>query len=106
MKRQQQYVGALYDKFEESVEADDELIVDITLAIADYMVSDRSVTQLQTLAEKFNDYEFLGIQAVEGESVRGDRYMEFSPDLFSWYKTLYNFTTRYLKILLANIIYW
>ena len=80
MKRQQQYVGALYDKFEESVEADDQLIVDITLAIADYMVSDRSVTQLQTLAEKFNDYEFLGIQTIEGESVRGDQYMEFYPD--------------------------
>lgn len=80
MKRQRQYVQALYDQFEDSVEADNELIVDITLGIADYMVSDRSVTQLQTLAEKFDEYDFEGIKAIEGESVLGEQYMEFYPE--------------------------
>ena len=80
MKRQRQYVQALYDQFDERVEDEEELIVDITLEIADYMVSDRSVTQLQTLAEKFDDYDFQGIKSIEGESVRGDQYMEFYPD--------------------------
>lgn len=80
MKRQRQYVQALYDQFDERVEDEEELIVDITLEIADYMVSDRSVTQLQTLAEKFDDYDFQGVKAIEGESVLGDAYMEFYPD--------------------------
>ena len=80
MKRQRQYVQALYDQFDERVEDEEELIVDITLEIADYMVSDRSVTQLQTLAEKFDDYDFQGIKSIEGESVLGDAYMEFYPD--------------------------
>ena len=80
MKRQQQFVQTVYDQFKLCSEADSEFIVNASLKLADYMVSDRSVTQLQTLAEKFNDYEFLGIQSIKGESVLGDRYMEFYPD--------------------------
>jgi LCP family protein required for cell wall assembly len=80
MKRQQQFVQTVYDQFKLCSEADSEFIVNASLKLADYMVSDRSVTQLQTLAEKFNDYEFLGIQSIKGESVLGKRYMEFYPD--------------------------
>jgi len=80
MKRQQQFIQAVYDQFKVCAEADDEFIVNASLKLSDYMVSDRSVTQLQTLAEKFNDYEFLGIQSIKGESVKGEQYMEFYPD--------------------------
>ena len=48
--------------------------------MSDYMVSDRSVTQLQALADKFGEYEFLGIRNIEGESVLGEELIEFYPD--------------------------
>lgn len=79
MKRQQQYINALYDAFNKCVEADDEFIVNASLKLSDYIISDRSVTQLQALAEKFGEYEFLGIESLAGESVVGT-YMEFYAD--------------------------
>ena len=80
MVRQQEYINGLYDKFQECAENDDEFIIKTSLELSDHIVSDRSVTQLQTLAEKFNDYEFLGIKDIEGKSVAGEKFMEFYPD--------------------------
>lgn len=80
MKRQQQYINALFEKYTQCVEEDEEFIIDASLAMSDYIVSDRSVTQLQKLAEKFNEYEFVGISDFSGESVVGEQFMEFYPD--------------------------
>ena len=80
MERQQQYITALNEAFHQRMEADDEFIVDVSLELADYMISDRSATQLQTLAEKFDEYEFAGIENIAGESVAGEEHMEFYPD--------------------------
>jgi len=80
MKRQQQYINALYEKMTLKMSSDDEFIVEASLKMADYIVSDRSVTQLQTLAEKFEEYEFLGIKNIEGELKHGPEFMEFYPD--------------------------
>lgn len=80
MERQQQYMNALYQVTKDRMTADDNFIVEASLSMSDYIVSDRSVTQLQTLAEKLNQYEFKGIQNIKGESRRGAEYMEFYPD--------------------------
>lgn len=80
MERQRQYVNALYQKTQTCIVEDDNFVVDASLTLADYIVSDRSVTQLQALVDKFNQYEFLGIQSIDGESRVGDEYMEFYPD--------------------------
>ena len=48
--------------------------------MADYIVSDRSVNQLQDLAEKVNEYEFLGSKEIKGESKMGKEFIEFYPD--------------------------
>ena len=80
MARQQQYIKALYDKYQERIAADDEFIVETVLALSDYIVSDRSITQLQELARKFSEYEFVGINDIEGETVLGNRFMEFHAD--------------------------
>ena len=80
MKRQQQYIKALHDAFNECAAADDAFIVDASLKISGYMVSDRSVTQLQVLAQKLTEYEFLGIENIAGESVVGNKFMEFYPN--------------------------
>ena len=80
MKRQQQYVDSLRQSVQESIDSDDEFLVDMFLQLSDYIVSDRSVTQLQALAEKLDQYEFLGIKDIEGTSQIGAQYVEFYPD--------------------------
>ena len=80
MKRQQQYINALYDKTQQVIAEDETFIVEASLEMSDYIVSDRSVTQLQTLANKFNTYEFVGIKDIQGETKLGDEYIEFYPD--------------------------
>lgn len=79
MTRQQQYINALYDKTQQIIAADEEFIVEASLKMSDYIVSDRSVTQLQTLANKFNSYEFMGIKSIDGETKVGEKYIEFYP---------------------------
>lgn len=80
MERQQQYMKALYKSFKNTAENDGEFIANVAVKISDYMVSDRSVTQLQTLLRKINEYEFKGIESIEGNSVAGKEFMEFYPD--------------------------
>ena len=80
MKRQQQYINALYEKMQQVIAEDDEFIVDASLEMSDYITSDRSVTQLQELARKFNQYEFKGILSIDGESKLGEEFIEFYPD--------------------------
>jgi LCP family protein required for cell wall assembly len=80
MERQRQYMDALYQRLTESMAQDENFLVETTLEIADYMVSNESVTQLQEMARKFNDYEFTGIIQFEGETKKGEKFMEFYPD--------------------------
>ena len=83
MERQKQYLYALQEKTMQKIAADDEFIVEATLKMSDYIVSDRSVTQLQELARKISAYEFSGIVAMDGENIVGEKYMEFYPDVNS-----------------------
>lgn len=80
MIRQRQYMNALYQKAMSEMSEDENFIIDASVKMSDYMISDRSVTQLQTLANKFNEYEFEGIRALEGESKNGEQFVEFYPD--------------------------
>ncbi len=83
MERQQQYFYALQDAAEKSIAQDEEFIAKSAVKISDYMVSDRTVNQLQELADKFSEYEFSGIENIVGESVVGEEYMEFHPDEYA-----------------------
>lgn len=83
MKRQQQYVTALYNKTLACMEADDEFIVSASLEMSDYIVSDRSITQLQELIRRFSEYETLEISEIEGDFNRGEEFLEFYPDVKS-----------------------
>lgn len=80
MKRQQQYIKALYEKVMDAMGDDKEFIINTVLQIQDYIVSDRTPTQLHEMAQKFREYEFTGIQNLEGESKKGEEYMEFHVD--------------------------
>lgn len=80
MLRQQQYIRALYDQAKTKVDADDEFVLQITKALSDYMVSDRTVEQLQEISRKVSEYQFEEIKAFEGENRVGEKFMEFYPD--------------------------
>lgn len=79
MQRQQQYVNALYRAYSKCVEENNEFILEASMKMSEYMISDRSVTQLQVLAERIREYEFLGIENIEGEAVLGEELIEFYP---------------------------
>lgn len=80
MERQKQYITALYNKSKIKMAENEEFILNASTKMSEYIVSDRSVTQLRELAKKFAEYEFLGIENIVGESKKGEEYMEFYPD--------------------------
>lgn len=80
MERQIQYMNALQDKAQYLASTDENFIIDASLTLSQYIVSDRSVNQLQELAEKFSEYEFLGIETLKGEIKKGEQFLEFYPN--------------------------
>ena len=80
MARQQQYINALYAKAKEKTEEDEEFLVTSAVKMSEYIISDRSVTQLQELARKLEEYAFAPIYDIDGESVLGKEFVEFYPD--------------------------
>ena len=80
MVRQRQYMTAVYDKAMLNIENDDNFVIEASSKLADYIVSDRSVNQLQEIAKKLSQYKFTEIETLEGESVVKDGLMEFRPD--------------------------
>lgn len=80
MERQQQYINAWHEKVSAQIKADEGFIVTLVDAVDDYVVYDSSDKKLQKFAEKFDEYEFLGIRDLEGESKVGEEFMEFYPD--------------------------
>lgn len=79
MQRQRQYLSALYEKLQQRMAEDEEFVVEASLSMSDYIVSDRSVTRLQELVKKFGEYDFIGIRSMEGENVLGEKFIEFYP---------------------------
>lgn len=80
MIRQRQYITALQKKSKQCIETDENFIVDASLKMSEYIVSDRSVTQLQELGRKLSEYNFVEINPIEGEFKQGEKFIEFYPD--------------------------
>lgn len=81
MERQRQYLDALYETAAAQVEVDEEFLVEASLKLSGQVISDRSDSQLQHLAELFFAYEFTGIRTPEGDTVIGEQLVEFYPDM-------------------------
>lgn len=80
MERQKQYVKALYEKLDSRLKEDETFTLTAFEKMSDHIVYDVSEQKIQKLADKFADYEFLGIRTFEGESVENNGFMEFHPD--------------------------
>ena len=61
------------------MESDGEFVIKATSQMADYIISDRTATQLQEIGKKLNKYKFCGFLEIEGESKKGKEFIEFYP---------------------------
>lgn len=79
MKRQQQYLTSMAKQVEK---LDDDFSVSTqqVATIAKYIISDCSIDTLSRMAEQFVDYPLQEMQDVQGETVRGEEFIEFYPD--------------------------
>lgn len=80
MVRQQDYLTSLIKSFNNKIQEDEDFVVKASLELSEYIVSNYSAGQLENLMNTLSDYEFDQIYSIEGESVEGERYMEFYAD--------------------------
>lgn len=80
MARQKQFLDALFAKTNSLIESDAEFLVKLVDTMDEYVVYDSSDQRLMKYAEKFEEYEFLGIREIEGDSRVGEEFMEFYPN--------------------------
>lgn len=80
MIRQQQYLDALREKMEKRMEEDPEFAARAALAMADYMTSDCSATRLRDMAKRMEEYDFVQVRQLEGETKLGKKHIEFYPN--------------------------
>ena len=83
MKRQKQYLEALYDRANQQMQADDGFVADAALALADHLVSDCSGNKLESTLSRFAEHRLDAVYSLQGETVEGTQYMEFYPDTAS-----------------------
>ncbi len=88
MKRQRQYVESLYAQTQSAAEKNERFQLDAISKLSEYTVSDCTVNQMQTFFEKFSTYEFGGITEIKGESIVGEKFMDFYPDENEMKKTV------------------
>lgn len=77
MERQQEFLTSLFNNFNEKLINDESFLVDASLKLSDYIVSNYTVKQLENLMENLSSYKFKDIHSIEGESKVGDKFMEF-----------------------------
>ena len=80
MKRQRQYLDALYTKLSDTVEKDSTFISKMGLKLSEYMISDCTIAQLERISQFISKYDAGNIIEVKGESKLGEQHVEFHPD--------------------------
>lgn len=80
MERQRQYITALMDQVEVKSAEDPTFFAKALAKVSEYLVSDVTLNQMQVLSEQVNEYEFTGFKTLEGEAIKGEKYMEYYVD--------------------------
>lgn len=80
MTRQREYLNGLYTQMSAKMQSSESFALKAVMSISDYLVSDCGASELSDLANRLKDYAYLGIDTIEGEAVKGNKYMEFYPD--------------------------
>ena len=80
MARQRQYMTEFYNQTKLYMESNDKFSSDVMLKIAEYMVSDCSVTHMEKLSNDIFKYQTCDFYTIDGNLTVGEEYMEFYPD--------------------------
>ena len=81
MERQRQYLNGFYTQAKSAIASDPMFGLDLITSLSDQMLSDCTATQLSDLLNAIDEYEFIGIDTIKGESMVGDsEHMEFYAD--------------------------
>ncbi|MBQ2848037.1 MAG: LCP family protein [Clostridia bacterium] len=80
MVRQRQYMGAFAEKIKVAYSSNNELVLNAYNAIAEYTVTDCSITVLSDTAERLSSYEIKEIITPEGKIVESEEFIEFHAD--------------------------
>ena len=78
MARQKTYLEALYEQLK--AQPAETFSAKALLELSPYLVSDCSAAALSELYQEILDSKLTVLDAPEGESVRGEKFMEFYPD--------------------------
>jgi len=80
LARQRVYLTSLLDKLGSRVANNTQFAYNLYNDLDPYMVTDCTSDQLSTYISDFNGYTLKTIYTLDGESVKGDKYMEFYVD--------------------------
>lgn len=80
MERQRQYLTALRSALSARAASQEDFLFKALEEISTYMTSDYTADQLSKLYDRLDSYEDNGIQTLDGESIKGEVFMEFYPD--------------------------
>lgn len=80
MKRQEQYLNALTKKLDECADNDSDFLLRAVEEVGPYIVYDSTEYRMKEIADKFKEYDFLGITEIKGTNNVVDGYMEFTPN--------------------------
>lgn len=80
IERHKAYFAGFMDSFKAKIEESSTFAFSLYEQVSPYLVTDCSVNVLTSMMERYADYELVEIVSVEGENVRGTKYMEYYVD--------------------------
>lgn len=80
MSRQENYIKVFVPIAKAAMDEDQQIAVEIFETLEEYMVTSINKSQFGGLANKMYSYESQGFVTIDGESVKGEEFMEFYPD--------------------------
>ena len=80
MERQKEYISGFFTALRNRTEQDEGFLISAYEEVDPYIVSDISAKQMSSLFQRYADYEYQGMQNIEGENVLTEVYYEFHID--------------------------
>ncbi|MGN0475093.1 MAG: hypothetical protein ACI4IJ_08395, partial [Acutalibacteraceae bacterium] len=80
MSRQENYIKEFLPVAKAAMNENQQIAVDIFDSLQEYMVTSMNKSQFGGLVNKMYSYENEGFITIEGESVKGEEFIEFYPD--------------------------
>ena len=78
--RQQKFVDGFKEAYRQCEGSDAAFFTTTYESVAEYLVTDCTMTTISNLCSRLGEYEFRQVYTVEGENVKGEKYYEFYAD--------------------------